>query len=150
MASHKSLKPDEAASLAARCACFNFRKASRVITGLFDRTLKPSGLSSNQLVILLMVRTLEPVPMTELASALFMDKTTFTRNIRPLLAKKALKYQTGKDRRVRLLIVTPQGYEMIFKAFPLWQQAQQKVEQIYSERAWPQVLKHLESAARLS
>jgi hypothetical protein len=73
------------AQAAAVCACFNFRKASRAVTQHFDEQLQPTGLRSTQLVILLAVAVYESSGMAELARALVMDRSTLTRNLRPLI-----------------------------------------------------------------
>ncbi len=38
--------------MASSCACFQFRKASRSVTQLYDQILAPVGLRSTQVVIL--------------------------------------------------------------------------------------------------
>ena len=50
----------EAYAAAAKvCACFNLRKASRVVTQLFNKALQPSGLRSTQFVLLALRSTRE-------------------------------------------------------------------------------------------
>jgi len=65
----KSPKPDPRtlAEAARVCACFNFRKASRAVTQLFDNTLQPGGLRSTQFVILVAVSVEGTARLPELA-----------------------------------------------------------------------------------
>src|ERR1700677_4114610 len=69
------------------CACLSFRQAARMVTQLFDEALIPVGLLSTQLPVLIVVNLQSPVTITRLASILIMDRTTLTKNLKPLLAK---------------------------------------------------------------
>ena len=52
------------------CACFNLRKASRVVTQHFDEILKPSGLLVTQFTILAAVAIVKSATINELAEDL--------------------------------------------------------------------------------
>jgi DNA-binding MarR family transcriptional regulator len=112
------------AQAAAVCACFNFRKASRAVTQHFDEQLQPTGLRSTQLVILLAVAVHESSGMAELARALVMDRSTLTRNLRPLINQGLLTLNLGQDRRTRLIQLTPEGRKSLQRAIPVWSKAQ--------------------------
>ena len=97
------------AEMARTCACFNFRKASRSVTQLFDQTLAPAGLRSTQLVILITGQLVGPSSIARLARELVMDRSTLTRNLKPLLALGLLRLtrpETGKHKSVE---VTEEG-----------------------------------------
>ena len=68
------------------CTCFNLRKAARAVTQAYDEALKLQGLRATQISILAMLSELGPVTMTNLADQLVMDRTTLTRNLKPLLS----------------------------------------------------------------
>ena len=63
------------------CMCGNLRMASRAVTSVYDAHLAPSGLTSNQLAVLWPIVAIEPVPMSEIARWIVMDKTTVSRNV---------------------------------------------------------------------
>jgi DNA-binding MarR family transcriptional regulator len=67
-----------------------------------------------------------PLPVASLAEQLGIDRTTLTRNV--ALGEKAglVKTAAGKDRRIRLVAITPAGRELADKALPAWREAQQK------------------------
>jgi DNA-binding MarR family transcriptional regulator len=115
---------DKLAEMARTCACFNFRKASRSVTQLFDQTLAPTGLRSTQLVILMTNQLLGPSSIARLARELVMDRSTLTRNLKPLLNLGMLqlsKAETGKHKSVEL---TLEGRAALSKAAPYWERAQ--------------------------
>ena len=66
-----------------RCTCFSLRRASRRATQVYDRELAEVGLSLNGYSILRRAR--DAKPLGELAEELGMDRTTLTRNLKPLL-----------------------------------------------------------------
>ena len=109
------------------CTCLQLRKASRVVTRIFDDTLRPSGLLCTQLPILLTLSLDGSVPLTFLAEKLIMDRTTLGRNLKPLEKQGMIEIATGEDRRTREVALTHRGQEAVAKAIPLWERAQSYV-----------------------
>ncbi|MGE8226278.1 MAG: MarR family winged helix-turn-helix transcriptional regulator [Stenotrophomonas sp.] len=108
------------------CTCFQLRRAARRVSQVYDRHLAAAELSLNAYSILR--RSSQPRPLGELADALGMDRTTLTRNLKPLLEAGLLSAAPGVDSRQRQVQISAAGKRRLQKAFPLWQQAQQEVE----------------------
>ena len=109
------------------CTCFKLRSLARRVTQLYDRVLAPSGLKVTQYSLMAHARRREgatPPTVTELASRLFTDRTTLTRNLRPLVDAGFLKIASGTDERSKAVIVTAKGEDAFQAARPLWAQAQ--------------------------
>ncbi|MFQ5984413.1 MAG: MarR family winged helix-turn-helix transcriptional regulator [Alphaproteobacteria bacterium] len=134
------------AEVAARCACFNFRKAARSVTQLFDGVLQPSGLQATQLSVLVALRLAGSATMTRLARELVMDRTTLTRNLKPLEREGLVEIASGKDRRVRLVRLTPKGRWSLRQALPLWEKAQARVVARLGSRRWRTLLDEISAA----
>ncbi len=109
------------------CACMNLRKTSRAITQYYDRALQPVGLRATQFTILVAVAKAESITISKLAEFLVMDRTTLTRNIRPLEREGYLEIRTGSDQRKRYLYLLKKGETVLEKALPLWQVTQQNI-----------------------
>ena len=109
------------------CACFNVRKTARVITQLYDEVLRPTGMRITQFALLMAAAGLGPVTVTRLAKLGAMDRTTLTRNLRPLEEQGLVHIEPGEDRRERQVTLTPRGQHALATAFPLWQEAQAKI-----------------------
>ena len=109
------------------CACFNVRKTARVITQLYDEVLRPTGMRITQFALLMAAAGLGPVTVTRLAKLGAMDRTTLTRNLRPLEERELIHIESGEDRRERQVTLTPRGQHALATAFPLWQEAQAKI-----------------------
>jgi DNA-binding MarR family transcriptional regulator len=113
--------------VARACACANLRKAARAVTQVFDEALAPSGLRATQFTLLVTNRLTGESTINELAQRMAMDRTTLSRNLKPLVRSGLLEIQSGEDGRTRLVRLTPAGKQVLEEAHPLWQGAQQEI-----------------------
>ena len=109
------------------------RKAARAITKLYEEVLRPSGLRATQFSLLMATRIMGPVTVVKLAQATVMDRTTLTRNLQILEKRKLIEIKTGEDRREREVTLTSSGMEVLAKAIPLWEEAQDRVKRALGE-----------------
>ena len=140
----------ELAEVATGCACRNLRRTARAVTRLYDDALRPSGLRITQFTLLVAVGLSEPVPITRLADALALDRTTLARDLKPLSERGLLEITAGQDKRTRLVGLTAQGREAIGRAYPLWQHAQAHIVAGSGPDRWPLVASGLEEVAALA
>ena len=106
------------------CICANLRKASRLVTQAYDEAFRSLGLRSTQIIILINASKSAFVKVTELSAQLLMDRTTLTRNLKPLEKQGFIKVEVGADRRERNIALTAKGKNVLGEAFPLWQKKQ--------------------------
>jgi DNA-binding MarR family transcriptional regulator len=131
----------------ASCACFNLRKAARAITQHYDEALKPSGLRATQFSILAVLSKLTPAPVARLSQVLVMDRTTLTRNLKPLVGQGLIAIQPGEeDRRRRCVLLTVKGGKALKAALPHWQAVQEQVIGRLTPARWRRMEKDLEHA----
>ncbi|KAF1721030.1 MarR family winged helix-turn-helix transcriptional regulator [Pseudoxanthomonas wuyuanensis] len=114
------------------CTCFHLRRASRLATQVYDHELAAVNLSLNQYSILRRAER-QPRRLGELADELGMDRTTLTRNLKPLLSAALLQQTRGEDARQRLIGVTEQGRSRLLAARPYWQKAQRRIEDAFGQ-----------------
>lgn len=107
-----------------RCTCFNLRKAARAVTQLYDEFLRPAGLRATQFSLLMLIRGMGPIRITELAEKAVMDRTTLKRNVELLEREGLVRIEAGEDARVREVRLTPAAETRLAQALPLWQEAQ--------------------------
>ncbi len=129
------------------CTCFGLRKAARAVTQMYDRALKPSGLRATQLSLLFAAERAGPRGIGELAELLVMDRTTLTRNLKPLLDRGLLENIEGADRRRRLIGITPAGREAMAQALPYWREAQLRMAGTLGRSRWWRLLGDLRDTA---
>ena len=109
------------------CACFNIRKSARVLTQHYDEAMQSIGLRATQFTILAVLSNVKAITVTQMADFLVMDRTTLTRNLRPLEKQGFLKIQPGEDRRTRVISLSTKGLNKLKSAIPLWTKAQKSV-----------------------
>lgn len=131
------------AEMARTCACFNFRKASRSVTQLFDQILAPTGLRSTQLVILITNQLLGPSSIARLARELVMDRSTLTRNLKPLMNLGLLQFSADEAGKHKSVEVTTEGKAALLKAGPYWEQAQGHLVSRVGPEAWDRIVTDL-------
>ena len=129
------------------CACTTLRKASRAVTRFYDEALRATDLTSPQFAVLRAVAREGKVPMSHVANALVMDRTTFYRAIAPLLSSGDLEWApSGGDARAKLLRLSPAGRRRMNRAAARWAEAQaQMVEKIGPAR-WRELSRWLQEA----
>jgi DNA-binding MarR family transcriptional regulator len=116
--------PDACLRAAVECVCFNLRKTTRAVTSLYDEALRGTGLRVTQLSLLNAMYLAGPAPVSVLADVLVIDRTTLTRNLASLEQRGLVQGKAGDDRRVRLVELTPNGVDLLARAMPAWEQAQ--------------------------
>ena len=118
------------------CACFNLRKAARAVTQLYDKALRSTGLRTTQFTLLVGISMLGTVTVTRLAQIGVMDRTTLTRNLKPLERKGLIQITPGKDQRTRVVTITDEGQKALVQALPLWKKAQVGVVKRLGQERW--------------
>jgi DNA-binding MarR family transcriptional regulator len=113
--------------LPAECTCFRIRGAARRVTQIYSRHLAPTGLKISQFSLLGFVSAEGPIAIGRLSDLLATDRTTLTRNLRPLLHDGLIERATSGDKRRHELVATPAGRAMFKRALPLWSAAEQEV-----------------------
>jgi len=100
------------------------RRAARRLTRDYDRALKPAGLKLTQYSVLANLVRSGGLSITALAERLAMDRTTLTRNLRPLDKAGWIRVGSGPDSRSRAVDITELGRDTYDRALPLWRQAE--------------------------
>jgi DNA-binding MarR family transcriptional regulator len=105
------------------CACFNPRRAVRLVNQRFDRAFREAGITANQFSILLASYNQEGILLTKIAKTLGMERTTLSRNLALLERRGAVSIALGGDKRERRTAITKKGIALLERTLPLWQEA---------------------------
>ncbi|MGH6987168.1 MAG: MarR family winged helix-turn-helix transcriptional regulator [Caulobacteraceae bacterium] len=106
------------------CLCLMTQKAARSLARRFDEALRPAGVTSGQFSLLMALARSEPAPMGLLAEILGLDRTSLTAQAKPLIREGLTRIEAdARDRRRRLLRLTPKGSKRLAAALPLWRRA---------------------------
>lgn len=131
-----------------RCACFNLRRASRLITRRFDEAFRDFGLKATQLSLLIAIYHAPYQSLTKLASILGMDRTSLTRNLNILYDKGLVLVEGSDDKRERRIGISPEGERLLEEVFPVWRKVQAEVEETLGGEHWGNLLSGLHEVAR--
>jgi DNA-binding MarR family transcriptional regulator len=71
-----------------------------------------------------------------LGELLFLDSTTLTRTLRPLLGRGWVRSLPGEDRRERHFQLTPAGRRQLQHTRPGWERAQQRLQNALGATDW--------------
>jgi len=116
---------DAAPHLAATpCTCAMLRRTTRRVTRIYDRALRPVGLRLTQYSVLAHVARGQGLNITDLAGRLATDRSTLTRNLRPLERSGWIRIARGADPRQRAITLTGAGRAKYEQALPLWEAAE--------------------------
>ena len=116
-------------AMESRCLCTALRKASRRISQLYDSALAPSGLKTTQRAILAEIARSQKATMGALAEALVMDAGGLAHTLKPLVRDGLVQLSVDpKDRRNRLIRLTPAGRSRLRATDALWETAQRNFE----------------------
>jgi DNA-binding MarR family transcriptional regulator len=121
------------------CACHKVRMAARAVTRAYDDALRPVGLRATQLAVLVAIAVEGAMSITALAKFMIMDRSTLTRNLRPLEEEGLVAVGLEGWRRSRTLEVTEKGRLRLAEALPLWKQTQETLRRKLGDQNWVKI-----------
>jgi DNA-binding MarR family transcriptional regulator len=111
------------------CLCLHVQRAARALARRFDDALRPLDLTNGQFSLLMSLNRPQPPGMAAVASLLAMDRTTLTAALKPLQRRGLLKVTPDpRDRRGRLMTLTPKGRKLLARAVPIWKRNHLAIE----------------------
>jgi DNA-binding MarR family transcriptional regulator len=129
--------PRAVRKIARECPAIRVRQASRALTRVYDDALRPIGLQMSQFSVLVAIASFAEAGATisAVAAALVMDRTTLTRNLRPLERSGFVRITRAHgDARARLVVLSHRGEKIIEQAYPLWETALGRVRAVLGPR----------------
>ncbi len=132
------------------CACARLRRASRVVTRLYNRELRADGIEITQFTVLMALDQTGEIAQGELGKLLGLDSTTLTRMLRLLERRAWVGREIGTDRRQHLWRLTPAGLKRLNESRPHWERAQERLRVVLGEAVWQQMTEVLAEMSRRS
>lgn len=109
------------------CTCFKLRKLTRAVSRLYDQHMAAVGLKTTQYSVLVNAAR-EALPVAELAERLGTERTTLTRNLKPLIEAQWVTLEAGADSRQRIVTISAAGRAKVAEARLAWRAAQDALE----------------------
>ena len=120
-----------AKAIAADCIAVRVRFVNRVITGLYERPLKPFDIKTSQMAMLVMLSVRGESTPAEIGRALRMEKSTVSRNV-GRMRKKGWLEVTNRDNG-QVIRVTPKGTVLLSALYGEWAKAQGHARDLLGE-----------------
>ena len=126
------------------CLCLHMQRAARAVARRFDAAFRPLNLTNGQFSLMMSLNRPVPPPVGAVASLLAMDRTTLTAALKPLARRGLVEVRPDpKDKRSRLLGLTPEGRELLARALPIWDETHTAVEALLRNGAPPRLREEL-------
>lgn len=116
--------------------CANVRRASRVLSQIYEEAMRPLGLRMTQFSILQALSLTGEKLQGDLAEFLALDSTTLTRSAMLLRKRGWIKSVKGKDRRERWLSLSRSGEKELARIQPAWEAVQKQLRSKLGEERW--------------
>src|SRR5262249_688520 len=121
------------------CACTRVRTAARLMTRAYDEALRPAGVNASQLAILAAIDTGNAESIAELAKRLAMDRTTLSRNLRPLEKARWVRLGAEGWKRSKTVQLSAEGRQRLTRGAALWETAQTNFLKRFGKAEWKRV-----------
>ena len=117
-----------AVEMSEACYAARVRLVNRMVTRIYEAALRPLGLTTAQMNILVLTSRLGETSAAKICGILWLDPSTLSRNLERLVARGLVAQQPGAGRRSLLLSLTAAGTRTLTAALPMWRGAQQEAE----------------------
>jgi DNA-binding MarR family transcriptional regulator len=134
MAKKKATAQISVETIAQQCIAVRLRMLSRAVTRIFNQALRPYGLTTSQMNILVAISCLGEARQHDVCQVLHLEKSTLSRDVARMRSQGWLDVVPGEDGRMALLRITPVGRGLVEAAIPAWQQAQERATVLLGER----------------
>ena len=122
-----------AGEIASGCLAVRLRALNRALSAIYDEELRPLGLKASQMNVLTAVGLLGEVRPRDLARGLHMDPSTLSRNVDRMRVRGWIEVVPGADGREQRLRLTDEGGELLLRAKPAWDRAQERSRDLLGE-----------------
>ena len=123
-----------AETIAGECLAVRVRMLNRTITAIYDDALRPLGLTTGQLNILVVVTKRGPLSPGEVARRLIMEKSTVSRNVERMRANGWLTVNATDSGHKQQLTLTRLGKKLLESSVSAWNEAQTRTRALLGRR----------------
>jgi DNA-binding MarR family transcriptional regulator len=117
------------------CLCLHVQRAARALARRFDEALRPLGLTNGQFSLMVSLNRPAAPSIGSVAALLAMDRTTLTAALKPLERRGLVEVLIDpKDKRGRLMKLTPAGKTLLASAVPIWERTHATVDGLLADR----------------
>ena len=116
------------------CVNQNLKKFSRTIALIYDRKLSINNITINQFAILSYIAYYDNITLGSVAIKLSMDRSTLSKNLKPLFREKYIIVTGMDDKRKKNLSLTQKGLGVLEQSIISWKEAQNDIYRQYGKK----------------
>ena len=131
------------------CHCLKMRRSAENVIRFYDSYLLPLGITVRQYSFLNAIMHHDSCTVTELAKLTLLDRSTLSRNIKPLIKRGFIEDIKNIGSRNSILTLSEEGKILCNKATLLWEEAQKEYEEILGKEKLEALEDALEVLQRL-
>jgi len=120
-------------TIASECIAVRMRMLNRMVTSIFDESLRVLSIKVSQLNVLMVVAKRGPMNSAEVGRVLHLEKSTLSRNLERIRKRGWIEVVEGTNARNHLMQITARGRRLVEKALPLWKKAQKTTQEALGE-----------------
>jgi len=143
------MPPSSSDNVPRPCACTTVRTASRLLARAYDSALQGVGLNVTQLATLRSIDRLSGKPLSQVADALSMDRTSVYRSVSTMERQGWVSVHDGPDGRSRSVTVEKPGRELLDRASQPWSSMQSAVVTQFGRRRWRALVAELQALSEV-
>lgn len=118
------------------CLCLATQRAARSLSRRFDEAFRSFGITSGQFSLLNALNRPRPPSLGSVADLLAMDRTSLTANLKPMQRDGLVLVEADpSDRRIKRLVLTAAGQQVLAEAMPVWTSVHGEIERGLESRA---------------
>ncbi|HWE51923.1 MAG TPA: MarR family winged helix-turn-helix transcriptional regulator [Bryobacteraceae bacterium] len=128
---------------------FNLRKSAQVVSRIYAREMQDSPVKGPLFSLMMTINRHGSASITALAHDIGLDRTTLTRNLKPLQQKGLIQISRVTANRKEITLL-PEGEAALRTAIGCWRKAQAKVVRRLGEERWDRMRQDLAAVIALS
>lgn len=117
------------------CVVVRIRVLDRAISAIYNKAFSPHGLRSTQIHVIVVAAVFGPLEVKPLCNILNMDTSTMSRALARIEKKGYLKSEPSGKGKNLLISITDEGRDLLRRAYPAWQKAQEQVKELLDHEA---------------
>jgi DNA-binding MarR family transcriptional regulator len=118
------------------CACQSLRRATRIVTRIYDQELKKAGIEITQFGLLTALAITGGATQKRLSGGFGMDSTTLSRTLDRMQERSWISAKQGTDKREHIFELTAAGGRQLTKAQSHWNRAESRLRNQLGESGW--------------
>jgi DNA-binding MarR family transcriptional regulator len=130
------------------CVSFNLRKSSRIVSRIYAREMADAPIRGPLFSLLASIHKLGPRTITAVAHDLGLDRTTLTRNLKPLRERGLVEIRQVNANRKEIRL-RPKGESALRRSLDCWRKAQKRVVDELGEDRWNRLREDLRAVMAL-